>query len=281
MRCKAGICGFIAVAAVVLSAQIAAAAGPVDSWPAKPAYYVTDKANMIDAGMERALNGYLQELEQKTGTQFVVVTVPELKGVTKEEFALAIAEHWRIGRKGKDDGLVFLLAQKERKYRFEVGYGLEGFITDSWVGSVGRDLLVPRLKQGDSSGGIGASTIAITKAIADNAGVAITGMPKLRYSKRRGRGGSTAGLIFQLLFFGMFFVVPVIGGFRRRSAYARSRWRGSAIPWWVFLLLGGGGGGRYGGGSGRGGFGGGGGGFGSFGGGGGGSFGGGGAGGSW
>ena len=176
---------------------------------------------------------------------------------------------------------MFLLAQKERQYRFEVGYGLEGFITDSWVGSVGRDLLVPRLKQGDASGGIAAATIAITKAIADHAGVTITGMPTLRYSKHRSKG-NLLGVIFQLAIFLMMFVLPVIGGVARRSSYARSRWRGSSIPWWIFLFMGGGGGRFGGGGSSGGGFGGGGGGgFGSFGGGGGGSFGGGGAGGSW
>ena len=257
---------------------MAFATGPVDRWPSKPAYYVTDKADMIDSRTEHALNGYLQELEQKTGTQFVVVTVPDLQGIPKEQFALDIAEHWHIGRKGKDDGLVFLLAKKERQYRFEVGYGLEGFITDSWIGAVGRDLLVPGLKKGDSSGGIAAATIAITKAIADHAGVTITGMPKLRYTRHRGKG-NLLGLIFQLGLFLMMFVLPVIGGIARRSGYARSRWRGGSVPWWIFLFMGGGGG-RFGGGSG-GGFGGGGGGFGSFGGGGGGSFGGGGAGGSW
>ena len=260
----------IVLACAWLMAWAGARAGPVDSWPAKPTHYVTDGAGMIDPGAEHRLNGYLQELEQKTGVQFVVVTVDSLGGESKEGFALAIAERWKLGRRGQDDGLVFLLAKKERRYRFEVGYGLEGILPDSYMGTVGRQRLVPLLKRGDFSKGIETAAIAVIHTIAKDRQVGITGLPKLRPVRRRSAGGQ-----WTWLFLFAFFVLPSIFNFVRRGRHqAVSGWRGGrrSLPW-IFL-----GGSGFGSGGGSGGFGGG---FGSFGGGGGGGFGGGGAGGGW
>ena len=260
---------------IVFSSQMACGdlfASPADDWPAKPARYVTDRAEMLDDRNETALNGFLQELEQKTGAQFVVVTVDTLAGESKEGYALALAEHWKLGQKGKDNGLLFLVAKNERKYRFEVGYGLEGILPDSYLGTVGRQRFVPLMKQGKSGEAILVASITVVQNIAEKAGVEISGMPKLRRLKR----GNWTGLIGPAFFF-MIFMSSIVGGIARRSRYGASRWRGGHIPWWLFLI----GGGGYRGGGYRGGGGLGGGGFGSFGGGMGGGFGGGGAGGSW
>lgn len=243
----------------------------LDDWPAKPARYVTDRAGMLDDRNETALNGFLQELEQKTGAQFVVVTVDTLAGESKEAYALALAQHWKLGRKGKDNGLLFLVAKNEREYRFEVGYGLEGILPDSYLGTVGRRRFIPLMKQGKSGEAILVASITVVQNIAENAGVEISGMPKLRRLKQ----GNWTGLIGPAFFF-MIFLSSIVGGITRRSRYGASRWRGGHVPWWLFLLGGSGLGGGYRGGGGLGG-----GGFGSFGGGMGGGFGGGGAGGSW
>ncbi len=263
---------WVIVVFLALFFALPVSAEPLDDWPAKPSHYVTDRAGMIEASAERQLNGFLQELEQKSGVQFLVVTVDSLDGESKEGYALALAEKWRLGKKGKDDGLLFLLAKKERQYRFEVGYGLEGLLPDGYLGSLGRERLVPFLKKGQTSEGVLAASISIIGRIAEDRGLEITGMPKLRPLRRR-----SGGNLFGLLFFFLFFVGPIVGGFARRSSYGASRWRGGSVPWWLFLL---GGGSSRGSSSGFGSFGGGGG-FGSFGGGGGGGFGGGGAGGSW
>jgi len=235
-----------------------------------PRHYVEDYANVINSSDEQSLNGVLQELEQKTGAQYIVLTVETTGGIPIEDFAIELAGRWKLGQKGKDNGMLFVLAKNDRKYRFEVGYGLEGFVTDQYCGRVGRDVLEPLLKRGDYSQGIYQANLQIVQRIAEQAGVTLTGMPKIKpvpVQQRRGTRGLPCCSVLPLLFF---FLI-VFGGL------------GRGMGWWFFLpfMLGGFGGhggygrsGSFGGGS----FGGG---FGGFGGGMGGGFGGGGASGGW
>jgi uncharacterized protein len=226
-----------------------------------PAKYVEDKANVIDASTEQKLNGLLQELEQKTGAQYIVLTVKSLNNIPMTTFTIELAEHWKLGTAREDNGMLFALSLDDREYRFEVGYGLEGVITDTYAGQVGREYLLPYAKKGDYSRGIFLANAAIAEKIAKSQGVVLSGMPELNKPRGTGRRGP-AGMLVGLL---PIILILMIGG--RRGLF-------------LYLLLGGlGGRGGYGGGSYRGGsFGGG---FGSFGGGGGGGFGGGGAGGRW
>jgi uncharacterized protein len=232
-----------------------------------PRHYVEDYANVIDSSEESSLNGILQELEQKTTAQYIILTVQSTEGVPIEQFAIEHAQKWQLGQKGKDNGMLFVLAAKDRRYRFEVGYGLEGFITDQYCGRVGRDVLVPYLKKGQYSKGIYEANLQIVQRIANESGVGLTGMPKLAPLPTRRRTGLPCCSYLPLLFF----LLLIFGGL------------GRGMGWWFFLpfLFGGRGGyggygrsGSYGGGS----FGGG---FGGFGGGMGGGFGGGGASGGW
>ena len=235
----------------------------------RPTHYVEDYANVIDASTERSLSVILQELEQKTGAQYIVLTVQTTEGVPIEQFALQHAEKWKLGQKGKDNGMLFVLAARDRKYRFEVGYGLEGFVTDQYCGRVGRDVLVPYLKRGDYSQGIHQANLRVIGQIAANAGVALTGMPQSRPTpvRRTRRPGLPCCSALPLLLF----MLLIFGGV------------GRGMGWWFFLPFMFGGFGGHGGYGRSGSFGGGsfGGGFGSFGGGMGGGFGGGGASGSW
>ncbi len=235
-----------------------------------PQHYVEDNAGVIDPADEQSLNGILQELEQKTGAQYIVLTVQSTGGVPIEQFAIELAQGWQLGQKGKDNGLLFVLAAQDRRYRFEVGYGLEGFITDQYCGRVGRNTLVPYLKENQLSKGIYYANIEVASQIAQNYGVTLTGAPKTRPAEpvRRQPVVPCCGMLL------LFLVIAGLGG------------RG--MGWWILLpFLFGGRIGGYGsgfGGFGRSGsFGGGsfGGGFGGFGGGMGGGFGGGGASGGW
>ena len=240
-----------------------AAASPAESItvPERPVRYVVDLAGIIDAEPETKLNGYLQELEQKTTAQFVILTIESLEGESIEDVAITVAhDKWKLGQKGKDNGLLLLVAVKDRKYRIEVGYGLESVVPDSFVGSVGRDFLVPYFRKGDYSKGIFTAALALTAEIARDAGVAISGMPKLEGTGRQGGSDSLFGTIVSLLIF----IFVMIAFIKNPKAFL-----------FFFLLSSMGGSNR------RWGGGGGGGGFGSFGGGGGGGFGGGGASGSW
>lgn len=148
--------------------------------PEKPFNHVVDLAGIIDDNTEANLNGYLLELEQKTTAQMVVLTIKSLDGASIEDFAIRTArDKWKLGQKGKDNGVLLLVSLQDRKYRFEIGYGLEGVIPDSFAASIGRESLVPYFKKGDYSTGILTASLAAIKAIADNARVEITGKPNL------------------------------------------------------------------------------------------------------
>ncbi len=118
--------------------------------PPLPPGPVVDLAGIIDDSVRAKLDRYLRELEQKTSAQMAILTVNSLQGQSLEEFSITIAhDKWKLGQKGKDNGILLLIALKERKYRIEVGYGLEGILPDSLVGSIGRQYLVPYFKKGD------------------------------------------------------------------------------------------------------------------------------------
>ena len=176
--------------------------------PERPFNHVVDLAGIINDDVEANLNIYLLELEQKTTAQMVVLTIKSLEGESLEDFSIRTAhDKWKLGQKGKDNGVLLLVALQERKYRFEIGYGLEGVLPDSLTGSIGREYLVPYFRKGDYSTGILTASLAAINKIAADAGVEITGMPHLEsrpaYPYRNEKQGkpSLLGMIFTILFF--------------------------------------------------------------------------------
>ena len=172
--------------------------------PTLPANPVVDLADIIDDGVEAKINRYLRELEHKTTAQIAVLTVKSLEGQNLEEFSISIAhDKWKLGQKEKDNGVLLVVALNDRKYRIEVGYGLEGVLPDSLVGSIGRQHLVPNFRKGDYSAGIYAAAVVMSNVIATDAGVKITGLPMVKKTipvKRKGPSGPF-GKIISLLFF--------------------------------------------------------------------------------
>jgi len=195
----------LCIAIVFFFVFAAATFAVVPPIPQMPSNYVVDLAGIIDDRVENNLNGYLKELEQKTTAQVVVLTVQSLEGASLEEFSLTTAhDRWKLGQKGKDNGVLLVVAFEDRKYRFEIGYGLEGVLPDSLVGTIGRQYLVPYFKKGDYSAGIFAATLATINEIAASEGVEITGMPKLTrnmYAGKTRKGGGIIGMIFTLILF--------------------------------------------------------------------------------
>lgn len=245
----------IFIIAAVVSAEVTV--------PDRPLNHVVDLAGIIDANYEAGLNRYLLELQQKTTAQMVILTVKDLEGEDIFDTSLSIAhDKWKLGQKGKDNGVLLMISLNDRKYWTQVGYGLEGVLPDSLTGSIGRQYLVPNFKKGDYSTGITAAAIAMINEIAVEAGVEITGMPTLRTrsGSAQRREPTLLGTIFSVLF-----VIGLIYLFIKHPRL-----------FMLFLMMSMMGGGRRSGWAGGGGFGGG-----SFGGGGGGGFGGGGAGGGW
>ena len=255
--------------------QLACATFAEDLKKIHPTGYVTDLAGAIAADTKARLEALCAELEQKTGAQMAIVTVHSLEGQSIENYAVDLYKQLGVGAKQDNRGVLLLVSPDERKYRIEVGYGLEPVINDARAGDTGR-AMVPFLRQGDYSSAIETAAWQLAKYIADERSVTLTGHPPARVAQRQRDTGS-GGTPFWLII-GMFLFIWFIS---RSSGSGRGGGVGGG--WWIWPLLMSGRGGRGGGRDwGGGGFGGGGdsggGGFGGFGGG---SSGGGGASGSW
>ena len=126
---------------------------------------VVDTAQMIDPAVREQLTQQLQALEQTSGDQIVVVTVPDLQGTTIEDYGYQLGRAWGIGQKGKDNGALLIVARAERTLRIEVGYGLEGVLTDaqSWV--IINQVIVPKFKAGNFSQGISDGVAAMIRVV--------------------------------------------------------------------------------------------------------------------
>lgn len=244
--------------------------GAAPAIPPKPAGYVTDLANVIDPGTRARIERIVTELQQKTGSEIAVVTVPTTGDEDVFDYAMQIAERWKPGAADKDNGVVFLVSVNDRKMYILTGYGVEGPLPDGRIGEIRDRILRPAFRANQYSQGILAATQEIAGLIAADADVKLEGVPKPQPRRERGPGKLGFAIIVILLI--LFFAFGGGTGYRGSRRRATGGFAGPVI-------LGGGFGGRRGG-FGGGGFGGGfgGGGFGGFGGG---SFGGGGAGGDW
>ncbi len=115
---------------------------------------VVDQAGLLSAADRAALTGSLAELEAKTTDQLVVVTLASLQGTTIEDYGYQLGRSWHIGQKDKDSGVLLIVVANERKVRIEVGYGLEGTLTDAATKVIIENSILPRFKAGDFPGGI-------------------------------------------------------------------------------------------------------------------------------
>ncbi len=249
---------------------------------------VTDETNTLNANEKQALENYLQSLEQEKGSQLAVLIVATTEPEPIEDYAIRVAEKWKLGREGVDDGVILLIAKDDRKLRIEVGYGLEGAITDAQSRRIIEDYITPNFKQGNFVGGINEGVSAISKLIVGEE------LPEPTHGSGSGEGKEISGWAI-FIFMGALIVAGVsknkLGPWKSKGLGAAIAFIGGVLIFGlglaflmtIFFLIfssisgGSGRGGYYGGGFGGGGSFGGGGGFS----GGGGSFGGGGASGSW
>jgi uncharacterized protein len=192
---------FILFSAMVIALAAVSFSHAVDV-PQRPANYVVDLADIIESPVEGNLNLYLKELERKTSAQFIILTIQSLEGGSIDDFALEVAhDKWKLGQEGKDNGVLLVVSTGDKKYRIEVGYGLEGPLPDSLVGSIGRDRLVPFFRKGEFSQGIYAAALVIAGEIAKEAGVEISGMPRTQapvgnvQKRKRGKFDSIISII--------------------------------------------------------------------------------------
>jgi len=126
--------------------------------------YVNDYANMMSPAARAQLEKELKDFERSDSTQVVVLTVESLDGDVLESFSIRVAETWKIGQKGKDNGVILLVAKKERKTRIEVGRGLEGKLTDLTAGRIVQLVINPQFKRGDFDAGFTSGIRAVIDA---------------------------------------------------------------------------------------------------------------------
>ncbi|MBT3436896.1 MAG: TPM domain-containing protein [Oceanospirillaceae bacterium] len=203
---------------------------------------ILDQAQLIDGATQQRINKLLAGHEQASSNQIVVATFKDLQGYSIEQAGVDMGRAWGVGQKEADNGIVLILAKKERKVRIEVGYGLEGIMTDAVSASIVQQIMLPMFKKGDFSGGLLAGTEAIVVALGGQY-VAPSGANNSESTR------ALPGLIFLFILLGI-------------ALNRRGRPGAGISPLMLLLLAGGGRGGSSGSGGSFGGFSGGGGGFG-------------------
>jgi len=167
--------------------------------------YVNDYANMISPSVKAGIENELKTFEQTDSTQIVILTLPSLEGEVIEEFGIKVGDAWRIGQKTKDNGLIFIVSNQDRKMRIEVGRGLEGRMTDLMAGRIIDLVIKPRFKRGDFEGGF----ISGVHAMID----ATRGEFKAEPTQRRQRQDNFSSIISVLIFGSM--IILLLGSVSR------------------------------------------------------------------
>lgn len=190
---------------------------------------VTDQTGTLSASERAALEARLKELEARKGAQLAVLIVPSTQSESIEQFGIRVAEAWKLGRKGIDDGLILIVAKNDRKLRIEVGYGLEGVVPDAIAKRVIDEIIVPRFRTGDFAGGIEAGTAQLIRLV--------DGEP-LPPPARRSPGTAQVGNWIDAL--GTIFFVALIGGGILRAMAGRLLGAGitgglGALVFWIIV----------------------------------------------
>jgi uncharacterized protein len=219
--------GLGAMAVPVLALEVPALSGRVN-----------DSAHILSSGSVQVIEQALRTLEREESTQVAVLTIPSLKGENLEQYSLKVAETWKIGQQGTDNGALLLIAVNDRKIRIETGYGLEGSLTDLVAGRIIRERIVPAFRRGDYDQGVIDGVGAMIAAVkGDYAGLGAGGA-----TTTKSRPDPMSLLVF--LGFGL----VVIGNiFRRRKVLAAivgglyAPFTGLLFPfmtgWLLFVLL--------------------------------------------
>jgi uncharacterized protein len=199
---------------LLVAVAIGGAASPAAALDVPPLTgRIVDVAHLLPADLAVSLSAELAAHEARTGNQVTLLTLPSLQGEPLEEFSHRVATTWKLGQKGTDNGVLVLVVPGDRKVRIEVGYGLEGTLTDAKSSRIIREEMAPRFRDGDFAGGIAAGLRAVLGTMEG------TYTPPTR---KRGTAGSTVGGSW-----GIFFVALVVGIIT--AAIIGHHWKGSSV----------------------------------------------------
>jgi len=199
---------WLAVVFLIFAPSVVLTAESVDKLPA-PTGYVNDFAGVLSPATKSNLENLCTQVDRQAHAQIAVVTIKTLDNDQPiEEFATALEDKWKVGAKGTDRGVLMLVVMNPRKYRIEVGYGLEGILNDARVGDIGR-MMVPSLSQGDYNTAIPLGVQQIARIIATDAGVTLNfNQPVHQYHRQQAPAQITfvqlllgGGAILLILFF--------------------------------------------------------------------------------
>ena len=166
--------------------------------------YVVDQSSIIDSATKSRMDAWILELKQKTTAEVAVVTVDSTGPLSIEEYAVNLFKRFGIGQRGKDNGVLLLVAFKDHHMRIEVGYGLEGAITDAYSSRIINTIIAPEFKEGRFSDGIEKGAAAIVTLIAKEYNISLTGVPQPVYQDQQ---GGSLGFIWIILFIVIFLLV--------------------------------------------------------------------------
>jgi len=214
---------FVLSLVILLLAQVGVRAY---SNPGNPTGYVSDFAGIVSTTTKQQLESLLTQVESTNSAQIAVVTINSLKGDTVENYAVKLFEEWKIGQKGKDNGILLLVAKEDRKLRIEVGYGLEGTLTDAQSGMIIRNVITPRFKENNYDQGIKDGVLAITSVLGGEPLVESKSTTSINADAFEGLAG--------IFFFG----IVILQWFVSILARSKSWWLGGVIGGIAGLIFG-------------------------------------------
>jgi len=233
----------------------------------KPIGWINDFANVISPEYKNKLTSLIEEVEQKTTAEIAVVTINSIAPYDEKEYARLLFDNWHPGKKGKDNGILVLLVIKERRWRIETGYGLEGILPDSRCGEIGRNYMVPYFKNGGYNEGLYYGIAAISKVIAQDAHISLNSIEESNETlktENTSKEYNSSREAIPFIFLVFFLIIPTVlfiitslrlrrdnyyyGGWGHGGGYGGSSWGGGSSGGFGGFGGGSGGGGGAGGG---------------------------------
>jgi len=196
--------------------------------PGKPVGFVNDYAGLMSAAARQSLETELSNFEKETRHEIAVVTVPNLGGDTIENFAVKLFADWQIGKKGADNGVLFLISKDDRQMRIEVGYGLEGALTDAQSFAIINEIAKPAFKAGDYDAGIKQAVTTIEAAVR---GEDVSGLIPMAARTKKSFSSD-------LIFYGLIFVLFILRAFATVFSRSKAWWPGGVWGAAIGLVLG-------------------------------------------
>ena len=203
-------------------------------------FYVNDSANLLSDETEDYIINMNKTLEEQTGAQIVVVTVKNLEGQSLEEYATELFREYGIGDKEKNNGVLLLCAYEERQFRIEVGYGLEGTLTDGKTGRIQDEYIIPYLKENNFNNGIRNGFNAVLKEVENEYGITIEGAEEGNVVGTTNARTNVASNVAPHIIMMVIFILVVIFFSRRGiffiGGFGGGHFGGRRLIWWRWFL---------------------------------------------